>query len=292
MIAKQEEMVTYSDKTERGLTNTVYTVSPNAPVSEVVRLMVSHNLGDVVVVDDQKPVGMLTDRDILVRVTAAGLNAKETRVRVVMSTPPIMVRRTEDLNVAIALMSRHGIRRLPIVDDGGRLCSILTLDDLLLLGLEDCPDLSGIVRQQLRAGQEVRKPFVTTAVPSSIAPARPERFVSRKPVSVVTRASVIVPMPAYRPPTKLEAARSWLFDNSFWLVTVLILSLLGAVGALLANQLGHALYEYNPTYYEPKDEERRLFLEERRLFFDESEQERQGAEREQRRKQEQRERTR
>ena len=131
---------------------TVYTITPDALVGDVATLMVTHGVGDVIVVEEGKPVGILTDRDLVARVMAAGLNGKSVLVRDIMSTPPVTVPQSEEVSTAIALMSHHGIRRLPIIDEAGTLVSILTLDDIIMLSLNGQPELSNIVRRQLGLG--------------------------------------------------------------------------------------------------------------------------------------------
>lgn len=137
----------------RGLTPTVYTVPPDAVVREAAELMRVRGVGDVVVVEGLKPVGILTDRDIVLRVTARGLDPAQVPVREVMSAPLITVTRETEVREGIALMGRHGIRRLPIVDKEGRLASILTLDDILLLQLDDAQDIRDIIQRQLSSGE-------------------------------------------------------------------------------------------------------------------------------------------
>lgn len=179
-----------------GLTATVYTVAPDASVSDVARLMVSGDVGDVIVVEDQKPIGVLTDRDIVVRVIGAGLDAKEVRVREVMSSPPVTVSRNAEVGVAVGLMGFHGIRRLPIVDEDRRLVSILTLDDLILLGLDNQPELKHIVRRQLRPGEKPETPPKIPAVAPSQqgVPLKRGEVLLSGPVASVARPSVVVPV--------------------------------------------------------------------------------------------------
>lgn len=70
---------------------TVYTVTPDALVDDVATLMVTHGIGDAIVVEEGKPVGILTDRDLVTRVMAAGLNGTTLLARDIMSAPPVTV---------------------------------------------------------------------------------------------------------------------------------------------------------------------------------------------------------
>ncbi len=155
-------MVTVDQEPEsapkRGLPATIHTVPPETPVFEVAQVMDAEGVGDVLVAWDRKPIGLLTDRDLVVRVLAQGLNPKTLLVWEVMSKPLVLASGTQDLGEAVGLMARHGIRRLPIVDDAGRVDSILTLDDILLLGLNGRPHLRAIIQGQLETKKAGVKP--------------------------------------------------------------------------------------------------------------------------------------
>lgn len=104
-------------------------------VLEAASIMRQRHVGDLVIVDDPNyeliPTGLLTDRDIVVKVIGGELNARATRVADIMRTPVICASETEDSSVALARMRDHGVRRLPITGDHGKLVGIVTLDDLL-----------------------------------------------------------------------------------------------------------------------------------------------------------------
>lgn len=104
-------------------------------VLEAARMMREKHLGDLIVVDDPRdeltPVGLITDRDIVVKVIGNELSASQTRVGAVMRAPLVTASDAEDSNVAIARMRQHGVRRLPVTGRQGKLVGIVTLDDLL-----------------------------------------------------------------------------------------------------------------------------------------------------------------
>ncbi len=110
---------------------TVITVEPDDSVLKASRLMRSKDVGSVVVVRSNKPVGILTDRDITIRVVAEGRDAAATKVKDVMTGGVITA--PEDIRAAelMKLIDAYGIRRIPIVDGDGRLTGIITLDDIL-----------------------------------------------------------------------------------------------------------------------------------------------------------------
>ncbi len=110
----------------------VAVIHTGASVLECAKRMRSEHVGSLVVVDqDNKPIGMLTDRDITLEVTALEKNAKELLVENVMSTPVSVAQCTESVVDALARMREQGIRRLPVVDDKGILCGIVTASNLV-----------------------------------------------------------------------------------------------------------------------------------------------------------------
>jgi CBS domain-containing protein len=111
------------------MTGSVVTTSPERSVREVAELMRERNVGSVVLVDNaDQPVGFITDRDLTVGVLAEGHDGSSAASGYA-SNPVITATPDLDLREAAALMVRHGIRRLPVVD-AGRLSGIVTLDDL------------------------------------------------------------------------------------------------------------------------------------------------------------------
>ncbi|MGF6962148.1 CBS domain-containing protein [Paraburkholderia youngii] len=97
--------------------------------------MREQHVGDLVVVETigghSVPVGMLTDRDIVLAIVAKQANPEKIFVNDVMSSPPALVAEGDDLWLAASRMRLNGVRRLPVVDTAGALTGIVTLDDLL-----------------------------------------------------------------------------------------------------------------------------------------------------------------
>ena len=87
--------------------------------------------GSVGVVDNDRLVGVLTDRDIVVRVIAEGRSPSEVRVEEIMSSPPVTCAADAELGSAVELMARHRIRRLPVTDRHRKLVGWLSLANLL-----------------------------------------------------------------------------------------------------------------------------------------------------------------
>ncbi|MCC2652354.1 MAG: hypothetical protein K0Q60_2517, partial [Microvirga sp.] len=112
------------------MTRNVRVVSPDRTIQEAARLMDEMNVGVLPVCDGRRLRGMITDRDITVRATAAGLAPDTTRVRDVMSDNVWWCFDDDDVNHIVQLMSDHQIRRLPVVDHDKHLVGIVALGDL------------------------------------------------------------------------------------------------------------------------------------------------------------------
>ena len=127
----------------------VVAVSPDTPAVEVARIMGEKNVGSVVVVTgDNRPAGIVTDRDLAIRVTAQERNPGEVRVSDILTRDVITFQDSMGVYEAIQKMTSEGIRRMPIVDDGGRLIGIVTMDDIVrMLGEEMAAIAKNIEKQ-------------------------------------------------------------------------------------------------------------------------------------------------
>ena len=110
------------------MTETVVTAPPERSVREIAEMMRERNVGSVVLIEEQRPVGFLTDRDLTISVLADGRDLGDHAADHA-STPVITANAEMQVEEAAELMVRHGVRRLVIVD-GERLIGILTLDDI------------------------------------------------------------------------------------------------------------------------------------------------------------------
>ena len=107
--------------------------TPENSVEEAAQMMVKHDCGEIPAVeskDDPKPVGVITDRDIACRVVAAGKNPSQTRVRDAMSSPPVTVTPETSIEECCRLLEKNQIRRVPVVDESGRCCGIVSQADI------------------------------------------------------------------------------------------------------------------------------------------------------------------
>jgi CBS domain-containing protein len=107
-------------------------IRSDASVIDAARRMRDEGIGDVIVVDDDRVCGILTDRDIVVRGLAEECDPRATRVADVCSRELTTVRPEDTVNHAVRLMREHAIRRLPVVDAAGQPVGIVSLGDLAL----------------------------------------------------------------------------------------------------------------------------------------------------------------
>jgi len=113
------------------MTSEIETTTSSQPLREAARLMKSGDFGSIPVVDDGRLVAVLTDRDIVIRAVAEGVDAATTQVGQIASTDPVTVAPDQSLDDALELMSAHQVRRLPVVEDG-RLVGMLSQADIAL----------------------------------------------------------------------------------------------------------------------------------------------------------------
>lgn len=124
-------------------------VAPDRTIAHVARVMEQSGIGFVVVVEGGRPIGVVTDRDLVRRCLAEAM-APDARVDAVMSTPAVTVAADADLGDAVAAFGRHAVRRLVVVD-GDRFVGVLGLDDLLVDAASMLADLTAPLAAEIDA---------------------------------------------------------------------------------------------------------------------------------------------
>lgn len=114
----------------------LFVVQHDATVAEAVRIMTSNNVGIVSVLESDKLVGVFSERDVVQRVVARGLDPARTRVGDVMTSTIIVGDADEDYQSAMRKMDRANIRHLPVVSEG-RVLSMLSIRDLMRVDMRD-----------------------------------------------------------------------------------------------------------------------------------------------------------
>lgn len=130
----------------------VIIVQRDTTIHEAAKLMRQHHVGDVVVIEERKgvrvPVGIVTDRDLVVEIMAPDLAQMVITVGDIMAPELATVKESTGIYEAIQYMRGEGVRRLPVVDGKGGLIGILALDDLLELLAEELLALSKLVKRE------------------------------------------------------------------------------------------------------------------------------------------------
>ena len=117
-------------KVHEVMTDRPRVVTPETTVSEVAQLMKNDDIGSLPILDGEQLAGMVTDRDIVIRAIAEGKDPRGMPVREVASRELITVNADQELSSALQLMASQQVRRLPVVDDDGRLVGILAQADV------------------------------------------------------------------------------------------------------------------------------------------------------------------
>ena len=136
-------------------------VHQQASIPEAARLMREHHVGDLVVIKEKTgkrvPVGIITDRDIVLEVIAEGVSMDDVNVGDIMSDKLVTARESDGLLETIKLMRAKGIRRLPVVNDDNELVGILSVDDLIDLFSEQIVDLARLIAREQGREKSGRK---------------------------------------------------------------------------------------------------------------------------------------
>jgi CBS domain-containing protein len=134
----------------------VATICARDDLVAAAELMRERHVGYLVVVEpdsadnSQRPVGVLTDRDIVVTVVARQTDPRTLRVGDVMTEKPMVAAESDSIDKALAVMRRIGVRRLPVVGSRGQLVGVLSLDDVIESIAGELGDLAGSIRNEQR----------------------------------------------------------------------------------------------------------------------------------------------
>lgn len=127
---------------------------------EAAKLMREYHTGDVVIVETRNglnyPVGIVTDRDIVIEVIAKEADSNSLTLGDVMYRELTLAKEHDDIHETIQLMRQKGIRRLPVIDDNGALIGIITLDDLIELIAEQLKGLADLIGKQQNLEKKYR----------------------------------------------------------------------------------------------------------------------------------------
>lgn len=139
-------------QTRQFVVRDVVTVSPDADVAAAARLMREKHVGFLVVTDQrnggQYPIGVLTDRDIVMESVAENENPHNLKVSDVMTTRPLVAVLDELVEELLPRMRAAGVRRAPVVDNTGALAGVIAFDDVLQVLADALRNMAGLVARQ------------------------------------------------------------------------------------------------------------------------------------------------
>lgn len=117
----------------------VHSVAPEASVYEALSLLAQYNVGALMVVEGSRLVGVFSERDYARKVVLKGKFSKDTPVREIMSTNPVVIERATEVPRCMELMTEKQIRHLPVVE-GGNLVGVVSIGDVVKTLIEDQQD--------------------------------------------------------------------------------------------------------------------------------------------------------
>lgn len=141
--------------------HSVAVAARNETIVDAANHMRSSHVGDLVVVEERQgrraPIGIITDRDIVVSALAPNVGHVDSLlVSDIMTADPVIAREHDTIDAALKLMEEHGVRRLPVVDGDGALIGIVTLDDALRYLTEQQIGLVKVVAEEQRHERRLR----------------------------------------------------------------------------------------------------------------------------------------
>lgn len=117
-------------KIKESMSSNPRTIDADKFVADAAKMMKDEDVGLAPIVEGDKLVGTVTDRDIATRVVAAGKDPESTKVKEIATKDVVTVDPDQDLEEAVRLMAQHQVRRLPVVEEGGRLVGVLAQADV------------------------------------------------------------------------------------------------------------------------------------------------------------------
>jgi CBS domain-containing protein len=130
----------------------VVKISPDSVIAEACHLMEQNNVGCLVAEQDGKLRGIVTDRDIALKVAGTQRDPRTTRVEDIMTRDPVRISVNSDLHHLTALMHAYHVRRVPIVDGSDTALGIVTMDDLIALLSDEMSEIGKAISEEFQRG--------------------------------------------------------------------------------------------------------------------------------------------
>jgi CBS domain-containing protein len=138
----------------------VFSINGEADAVEAARMMREYHIGFLVVTREKNgsrtPIGVLTDRDLVLEVVAQDVDPHAVAVKDIMTPDPLVVRESDELHDTLLRMRAAGVRRVPVEDDAGHLVGVLSVDDVVGFLNEVVQDLAGAINRELNLERRLR----------------------------------------------------------------------------------------------------------------------------------------
>lgn len=136
----------------------VVTIGREVDVAMAARMMRDEHVGYLVVTAESngRPLGVLTDRDIVLKVTARGLDSARVKVGEVMTSDPLVADSSAEIGATLQRMREIGVRRVPVVDSLGRLTGVVALDDVIDHLFAQLAAVAGAIRTEQQTERTLR----------------------------------------------------------------------------------------------------------------------------------------
>lgn len=124
----------------------IASLPPDATAADAAKLMKEEDVGAILALGpDKKPIGIVTDRDLVIRVVAFNRNAAQVKLQDIISNHPFTVREKEPVMLVARRMADKGVRRLPVVDEGGSVIGVVSVDDLLTVLISELSNVCTVL---------------------------------------------------------------------------------------------------------------------------------------------------
>ena len=138
----------------------VFTIAGDADVVEAARRMRELHVGFLIVTDPAgdagRPIGVVTDRDLVLEVLAQDVPPRSVAIEDIMTPDPLIVRESDELHETLLRMRAAGVRRVPVQDAQGKLVGVLSVDDVVGFLNETVQDLAGAISREMNVERRLR----------------------------------------------------------------------------------------------------------------------------------------
>lgn len=132
------------------MTKEITSLPETATALDAAKYMTDMNVGSVIITDEkEKPVGIITDRDISTKVVATEKDPKTVKLKDIMCSPVVTINIGKDIIDATRLMGEYWVRRLPVVNDEGKVVGVLSMDDVLIFLSQEIQNIANALKREI-----------------------------------------------------------------------------------------------------------------------------------------------